>query len=498
MIVNNNLEKTVKALILALICHFFGLFPAFGQRVLTLEQALEIAQTNSPDIKRSILNLESNRKSLDAQQASLKSKFSLEVTPFDFSRSRVFDEFFSTWNTSEDYNSSGTFSVIQPITKTDGTLSLVNTFGYRDNFSEFQDIRTKTYYNNLYLQLEQPIFTYNRTRLQLNELELNLENAQMSHSIQLLNLEKNVTQSFYDVYQQQNEVQIAIDELENQQISYDITKNKVEAGLSAKEELYQAELNFASSKSTLQNQQVALENAKDNFKVMIGMSLYEEVSVLANVALSPYEIDLDQAIEHGLEQRMELRQREIDIERSQFELIRTNAQNEFKGNVNLSMGVFGDDPRFNDVYESPTNNPRVAVSFNIPLWDWGEKKARLAASRADLEVSKIDLSDQKNDIIINIRQVYRSLQNLETQIEIARQNVKNAELTYEINLERYQNGDLTSMDLNQFQIQLSDKKIALSSALINYKLELLNLKIQSLWDFEIQQSILNSTLNPKK
>ena len=91
-----------------------------------------------------------------------------------------------------------------------------------------------------------------------------------------------------------------------------------------------------------------------------------------------------------------------------------------------------------------------------------------------------------------------SLQNLETQIDIARQNVKNAELTYEINLERYQNGDLTSMDLNQFQIQLSDKKMALSNALISYKLELLNLKIQSLWDFETQQSILNTSFSPNK
>ena len=498
MNINYPVQSIVKPLIILLALNASYLHSLYGQQVLTLEKSLEIAKSNSPDIRRSILNLESNRKTLDAQQASLKSRFALEVTPFDFNRQRVFDEFFSTWNTSEDYNSSGTFSVIQPITKTDGTLSLNNTFGYRDNFSEFQDVRTKTYYNNLYLQLEQPIFTYNRTTLQLKELELNLENAQMSHAMQLLSLERSVTEGFYNVYQQQNQLQIATDELENQQVSYDITKNKVEAGLSAREELYQAELNLASSKSTLQNQEVSLENAKDSFKVMIGMSIYEDISVLADISLSPYKIDLEKAIEHGLEQRQELRQREIDIERSQFELIRTNAQNEFKGSIALSMGVFGDDPRFSDVYESPTNNPRVAVSFNIPLWDWGEKRARLAASRADLEVSKIDLVEQKNEIIINIRQVYRSLQNLETQIDIAQQNVKNAELTYDINLERYQNGDLTSMDLNQFQIQLSDKKITLSNARISYKLELLNLKIQSLWDFETQQSLLNSSFNPKK
>jgi outer membrane protein TolC len=97
---------------------------------------------------------------------------------------------------------------------------------------------------------------------------------------------------------------------------------------------------------------------------------------------------------------------------------------------------------------------------------------------------------EKNDIMINIRKVYRNLQNLENQILIAEQNVKNAELTYDINLERYKNGDLTSIDLNRFQSQLSEKKSTLGDALINYKVELLNLKIQSLYDFETQQPVI--------
>ncbi|MDN5202870.1 TolC family protein [Fulvivirgaceae bacterium BMA10] len=464
-----------------------------AQTVLTLDKSLEIARDKSPDILKSTYNLEGNRKQLEAQQAALRSKFSLSITPLQFNRTRSFNNFFSTWNTSEETSTFGTFRISQPIKFTDGTITLVNRFAYQDSFSEFQDVTNTSYSNNLYIQLDQPVFTYNRTKLQLQELELNLENSQLSHAMQLLNLEKNVTQNFYTVYQNQNSLQIAREEFSNQQISYDITKNKVEAGLLAKEELYQAELNLATSRSTVQNQEVALENAKDAFKRIIGLSLFEDITVLANIALNPVEIDLNKAIDHGLEKRMELRQREISIEKSQFDLIRTNAQNEFKGNISVSMGLIGDNERWRDVYESPTKNPSVAVTFDIPLWDWGEKKARMAASRANMEVSKIDLGDQRNDIIITIRQVYRSLSNLETQIEIARQNVKNAELTYDINLERYRNGDLTSMDLNLFQNQLSEKKSALSNALINYKLELLNLKIQTLWDFEIQQPVLEET-----
>ena len=100
------------------------------------------------------------------------------------------------------------------------------------------------------------------------------------------------------------------------------------------------------------------------------------------------------------------------------------------------------------------------------------------------------MSDQRNDIIVNVRRSFRSLTNLKTQIEIAEQSVRNAQLTYDINQERYTNGDITGLDLNQYQNQLSQAKIDLISAKINYQLEMLNMKIQSLWDFQNNRSVL--------
>jgi outer membrane protein TolC len=76
------------------------------------------------------------------------------------------------------------------------------------------------------------------------------------------------------------------------------------------------------------------------------------------------------------------------------------------------------------------------------------------------------------------------------QIEIAEKNIKNAQLTYDINLERYKNGDLTSKDMQFYQQQLSTEKLNEVSALINYKLALLDIKIRSLWDFENNVAIV--------
>ncbi len=467
-----------------------------AQVALTLDKSISIAGMNSPDIQRSLLNLTRYRESLNAQKASLKSQFSMDVNPVTFDQSRMFDNRFNKWFTNRNLQSYGTFRIDQPILWTDGTVSLVNRFGWQQNMSDFTGSveENKSFTNRLYLSYNQPLFTYNRMRLEMKELELNYENANISYALHKLNLEKNVTRFFYNVYLYQMSLDIARAELENTRRSYDIIKRKVDAGLSAKEELFQAELNLATARSTLENKKVDLENAKDEFKRFLGMNLNDSIVILADISVPHVQVDLDKAVQYGLSSRMELRQRQIDIESSQFQLVRTKAMNEFKGNLGVAIGIMGDDPSMGQIYDKPTNNPSVALSFRIPLFDWGEKKARIRAQEAVIQTGQLNYEEEKKQIIIDIRKVYRNLQNQLDQITIAKQNVKNAELTYEINLERYRNGDLTSMDLNLYQNQLSQKKMAYAQALINYKLELLNLKIQTLYDFEHQKPLVPADL----
>jgi outer membrane protein TolC len=61
--------------------------------------------------------------------------------------------------------------------------------------------------------------------------------------------------------------------------------------------------------------------------------------------------------------------------------------------------------------------------------------------------------------------------------------VANARRTYEINLERYRNGDLSSKDIEFYQTQLSREQLSEVNALISYQLYLLDLKIRALYDF---------------
>lgn len=461
-----------------------------GQIVMTIDKALEIAEKNSPQLNRSKMNLERSEENLFAKKASLKSKVSLDLNPLDYNNTRKFDNFNSEWYTNETIKSAGTLRIDQPILFTDGTLSLVNSLGWQDNQSRNND--NTVFSNNLYLELSQPIFTYNRTKMELEEIQYDYENAYIEHALQRLNTEMQITNQFYSVFMAQNNLIISKEELTNSQTQFNIIENKVEADLSARDELFQAELNLATAQSLVDNRQVTLDNLKDKFKQLLGIDIYKDITTHAQTHITPVHVDMTQAIDHGLSSRLELRQREIELANLDFAMTRAKASDEFKGDIALSLGIMGENPDFHDIYQDPTRNPRISIRFSVPIFDWGERKARIRAQEIAKRIGILNYEDEKIEITLEIRKVCRNLANLYAQIQIADKNVSNAQLMYDLNMVRYSNGDLTGMEINQFQTQLSNKKVNFSQSQIDYKIELLNLKILSLYDFENNTSIVPS------
>ena len=465
--------------------------PSAGEE-LTLERAINIAFQNSPAMRQAGLQLEINEENLMAQQAGLKSQFSLTLMPYRTSSSRVFSDLTSTYNTQTQTRSQTTFTIRQPIKWTDATLTVTDRLNWQEATSSFAGGTKQTAFSNsLTFSLDQPLFTYNRTKLQIKELELALENSQLAYAIQKLQIERQVTQQFLNLYYSRMSIQISQEEYENATESFNIIQSKVDAGITAPEELYQADITKDNSLASLENKLMQHENSLDQFKTLLGLELEDLIDVAADIQKTFVDVNLDKAVAHGLENRMELRQMDIEIQNAMHELIRAGAENEFQASLGISFGLTGTSPEFNGIYDSPNTDRLIALTLDIPLFDWGQKKHRMAATRAQVETVRLSADEEAKSIKAEIREAFRNLVNQRRQIEIAEKSITNAELTYEINLERYRNGDLSSKDLQFYQLQLSQQRLALVQALINNKLALLDLKIRTLWDFEADRSVLD-------
>jgi len=489
-------HKKMKWRIVCIGVLFAGIsFCMSAQVVLTIEKALDIAEENNPSMKTQKLNLESSLYTLAAQRASLKPQFTLSTDPFGYSRTRRLDSRTSQWYTNTVVSSSANFTASLPILLTDGAFSLNNTFSWQNNQSQLEGSTnaSKAFSNNLNIRYDQPLFTYNQQKMALERLEFAYENAGISYALRRLSTELNITRQFYDVYMAENSLQISQEELKNTQTNYNIVKAKVDAALSAKEELFQAEVNLATALSTVETDKAALDNAKDLLKQTLGMTLSEDIAVEAVIDVSPILIDLSKAVECGLSSRKELRQREIAMDLAEFDLIEVQAKNKFSGNLSLSVGITGDNAAFTNIYDNAVSSPRIAVSFAIPIFDWGQRKARIQASKTAQTIAQLDYDNQKVSIELEIRQTMRSLDNYRTQIGIQEKNVENTQNTYNLNQIRYSEGDLTGLEISQYQAQLSKARTSLVEAKINYKIQLLNLKILTLYDFDNDKPIVPMT-----
>ena len=192
----------------------------------------------------------------------------------------------------------------------------MNRFSYDYSFTESAfatDPLSKTFNNRLYLQFTQPIFTYNRTRMETETLELEYEASLIRYLLMRLALERDVAVEFYAVYSNQMRLEIAREDMKNNEESYEIISNKVDGGLLALEELYQAEVNLATSHSGVFTAELNLANSLDQFKVLIGLPLDTTLMIAAEIIADTIPVNQELAISHALNNRMELRERQIDM-----------------------------------------------------------------------------------------------------------------------------------------------------------------------------------------
>ncbi|MDR2130848.1 MAG: TolC family protein [Odoribacteraceae bacterium] len=461
---------------------------------LTLDRALELASLQSPELMNSRRALQRSETQMINSKADLKPRLGLSFTPFSYDRSNTFMDYNSSYNLTETMSSNIALTLSQKVKFTGGTLNFSEGIDWRDYMNETDQKSSSTFSNRLSISYEQPIFKYNEVKMNSRQQELDLETSRLSYALQVIQLEQTVTNAFYGVYRSFKSVETAEDAYNNQLETYTLTKNKVESKLLAESELLQQEITLANRQDALASARDSYQRMKDDFKKMLGLSLDIDLSVIPPVAITPIEIDAKEAIRHALDQRLQLKQSEISLERLRLQLIQVRATDKFSGNLSFSLGFSGNDSKIEQVFNKQSHNEGVRVTLSIPIWDWGIRKNNIRNAELNIEESEINLDEARKEVEIRIRELCRNLPRYLNKIALSEKSIENAEITYKINYEKYMNGSLSSMMFKDYQDQLTSARQSYIDAIIDYRMQLLEIKIYTLWDFEKNESIVPYSL----
>jgi len=489
---------------------------SFAQEVLvlTLDDALDISLEKSYSIKNLQQYVISAERNLWAAKAGYRTNISSSLSAPSYDEGfRLIDRVDGTPVAKQfgSFQVRGTLDVRQPmpwLPLGGGDLIFRSEAYHLDSWTPSTvdpelDLKSNQFFTSLSLILNKPLFTINTVALELQQAELNYERQTRFFKREELNLVYQVTASFFMFYRRSEQYKINKENVERQEDIYKTTKNKFEAGLIAEVDAMQAEVDLIQYQNELKSSEGALREQESSFKQLVGIPLNVNVKVITELEIKPTYIDLDNAIMLALENRSEIFEKEIDIENQKINIKQVDARISVKGNLMGYYNLSGfSDPNLlyptvvGDLISSSwdilkkTPNRGFTFGLEIPIWDWGRNRAQVDAAKAALTREELSLSYLYITIEREVRDVVRSVYEAYDRVQMLAKSKEVGERSFEISLQRFANGDITSTDLARASDQLNTAKLSYLSAYNEYKLALADLKRKTLYDFEKNRSLV--------
>jgi outer membrane protein len=368
-----------------------------------------------------------------------------------------------------------------------GTSVYASTSAYR--IQDFNKDKTSFSGTPFSVGFNQPIFAINWMKWSQKTEPLVYDEAQKDFIESIEEISLYAMYKFFRYLMVQTNYNLAESNLNNSTNNLKIAKTKKELGTISENDFARNELAVLNAQKALNQSRMDLKNADFELKSYIGLAQDKEIELQIPLNISLYEIDLNKALSEAKANRKESSVYERRLIEAERDLLNAKRSNGLSATLQGSYGLTNSAESMGDVYQNPEKQQTVKLALSIPILDWGhsESTVKLAESQRDLvfyDVDK-DREDFERSVVVQVEQF--SL--MRDQLITAREADKVSESGYQIALKQFQNGELSITDLNIALSERDKAKRDYISTLENYWEAFYNLRILTLYDFELDQKI---------
>jgi|GEM_PF-263914 len=458
---------------------------------LTLERMVDLTLSTSYQIRRLNLGIQRDQHNLQAEQARLKSSVDMELTVPAFRKTSE-----PKWNSELQKDEiiqentrrwEGELSVSQPVIlfgyPTDGYLSFNNRM-YRYNQVDDDGIEDVDYYNRYYISYRQPLFQPNDLKNNLEQAEMRLEETQLDFYGDVVQMVSRVSRTYYDLFREHYERTLSLDLVANLERALS-TAVELARGDSARAiDVDQIQVELANARENVQSAESSIRLRSSGVKRDLGLSEADSIVITPVFQLDPVSVDMAQAVQYAREFTPRMRNLAIDLRNSEIRLEDTKGRGGFQMNLNMSYGRERRDEEFNNLWVDPDNSYTVNVTADVPLWDWGERKARLASSEIGIQQTLLRIEEQELEMVSDVRNEVLNVLDRESRTLAMRENLELAREVSETSFQRYETGTITVLDLLLSLRREEDTAQNFLEAYLSWRSSLRELQEQTYFDFE--------------
>lgn len=472
---------------------FIGIFESTAQyRTVTLDEVLEMSRSQSPRYK-----LAETQKEISYNQFQVfKSDFRPQVLLYgnapvynkEYYGVRQPDGTIKFQSISQN-NATVGVGLSQLIGLTGGEISL-NT-----DLTRFDDFKANTKQYNatpVYLRLSQPVFAFNELKWRKRIEPLRYEESKRNFVFEMEKIAGETVNLYFDLLDAQSDMQIATFNLKNIQTNYEIEKKRVALGTTTEDKLLQLELSVLSNQQQLESAKYDFEIAQLNLNTFIGSKGLLHIQPVIPADVVSFSVNLQKAIEYARKYRPDFIAFERKKHEAQMNVAEAKAATQ-EINIIASYGLNNTGALLGSVYNNLNDQQRFNIGFNIPIVDWGRRKARYNTAKSLEKLAIFNNELDESTLIQEITTIVANLELLKQNIVLAKKTDSVAERRYLIANTLYQSGELTITDVGLAQMAKDEARRNFVNSLRQFWTNFYLLRRLTLYDFSKDEALLGAS-----
>ncbi len=371
------------------------------------------------------------------------------------------------------------FGLQQPIQWTGGMIFVNSSYNYFNNITNDSRQWNGAPFN---IFVNQPLFAFNPYKWDRKIEPIRYEESKREYAENMEQISSDAVEAFFNVLQAQVNAQIAKFNLANNDTIYKIEQGRYNIGTTSQDKLLQVELQLLRSRQDVAQADLDLQTASLRLRTFIGLRNGERFDLTLPDAIPLFDVTEEEALQFAKQNRAAF----IAFERRKIEAEQAVAQakgERYQVGLTASYGTNNVGSALGDLYQNPARQQMANVTFNVPLVDWGRRKALMRTAIANKKLNDYIIAQDEVTFEQEILTQVRQFEMLRLQIEITKKSDEVAQQRYNVAQNRYLIGKI---DITNLNIALTEKDTAKRSyidALKSFWTAYYDLRRLTLYDF---------------
>lgn len=335
----------------------------------------------------------------------------------------------------------------------------------------------------VYIGFNQPLFQFNKLKWDRRIEPIKFDIAKKQYLSEVESVSLSAINAFFNLFEAQVRLKIAQINYQNYDTLYKVAKGRYSLGRIGENEVLQMELSMLKAESAVERYEMTVNDAMLSLKSFLRLKDDEKIVLVQPDPVFFDLVDFDLALQKAISNSNEY----LDFERRLLEAQMgvSEAKNYgFNANLFMAYGLNGRSDVFDKVYVDPSNQQVLSLGLNIPILDWGKRKGQMKMAQSQEELVKTSVEQERADFAQSIRLKVGEFNIQKNQVLIAAKSDTIAQKSYAVTKNRYLIGKIGVTDLNIAQTDTDEAKLTYITSLRNYWRNYFVLRQATLFNFE--------------